>query len=91
LSGGKDGTTTRADGRFLRPEGDWVVSPEEEAQYLSDYRERDEHPEPSVEGGWHIDVPLSLDIQKHLLSEAGFSGVDVVWRAKGNAVYVAYD
>lgn len=77
--------------RGLYIEGDWVVSPEEEVQYLSDYRERGRRLESSVEGGWHIDVPLSLETEKRLLSEAAFSRIDVIWRAKGNAVYVAHD
>jgi tRNA (cmo5U34)-methyltransferase len=68
---------------------DWVVSLEEERRYFSDYKERAGNLESSDEGDYHIDVPLSLETEKHLLFEAGFSSVDVIWRAKGNAVYVA--
>ncbi|MEA3377329.1 MAG: class I SAM-dependent methyltransferase [Chloroflexota bacterium] len=70
-------------------EGDWVVSLEEERRYLSEYRERCGHLETSDEGGYHIDVPLSLETEKHLLLKAGFSSVDVIWQANGNGVYVA--
>ena len=80
--------------RALRPggayiEGDWVVSPEEERHYLSRYATRRKQIDPDDEGGYHIDVPLSLERERSLLIEAGFSGVDVVWRAEGNAVWIA--
>jgi tRNA (cmo5U34)-methyltransferase len=82
--------------RALRPGGSyiggyWVVSPEEEAQYLSDYEEKRRDLAPAVEASYHIDVPLSSDTEKRLLSEAGFSSTEVIWRAKGNAVCVAHN
>lgn len=79
----------------LRPggtyiEGDWVVSPEEERHYLSRYVETQRHLDPGGEGGYHVDVPLSLETERSLLIEAGFSSVDVIWRAEGNAVWVGH-
>ena len=70
-------------------EGDWVVSPEEERCYVLEYERRLRAFDTSEAGVYHIDVPLSMETQKHLLTEAGFSTVDVVWRADGNSVYVA--
>jgi tRNA (cmo5U34)-methyltransferase len=75
------------DGAYI--EGDWFVSPEDEACYLSEYERRMWELGPSEEGSYHIDVPLSLETQTHLLSEAGFSSVDVIWHADGNGVVIA--
>jgi tRNA (cmo5U34)-methyltransferase len=69
-------------------EGDWVVSPEE-LVYRSAYQDAVRELQTSEEGGHHIDVPLSLETQKRLLSEAGFSAVQVIWQGSGNGVYVA--
>jgi tRNA (cmo5U34)-methyltransferase len=82
--------------RALRPGGSyiggyWVVSPKEEAEYLSDYEKKGRDLAPSVEGFYHIDIPLSSETEKRLLSEAGFSSIGEVWRAEGNGVYVAHD
>jgi hypothetical protein len=70
-------------------EGDWVVSPAEERRYLSEREERIRALDASQEGGYHIDAPLSLETQTRLLTEAGFSTVEVMWQADGNSVYVA--
>ena len=67
-----------------------MVSPEEEEHYLSRYAERQRHLDPGDEGGYHVDVPLSLETERSLLTEARFSSVDVIWQAKGNAVWVGH-
>jgi len=76
------------DGAYI--EGDWYVSPEDEVRYLSEYEKRMRELEPSEEGSYHIDVPLSLARQTRLLTEAGFSSVDVIWHTGGSGVLVAH-
>jgi tRNA (cmo5U34)-methyltransferase len=70
-------------------EGDRVVSPQEEVVYRSAYEEAVGEVQASENGGYHIDVPQSLETQKRLLSEAGCRTVKVLWREAGNGVYVA--
>jgi tRNA (cmo5U34)-methyltransferase len=70
-------------------EGDWVVSAREELQYRSAYQDAVRELQTSQEGSHHIDVPLSLETQKRLLIEAGFSTVQVIRQGPGNGVYVA--
>lgn len=77
----------KQDGAYI--EGDWVVSPEEERDYLREYEERLKTLKFSEEGTHHIDIPSSLETERQLLIEAGFAAVDVIWEADGNAVYVA--
>lgn len=77
----------RLEGAYI--EGDWIVSPNEELHYRSAYEDAVRELQSSEEGGHHIDVPLSLETQKRLLSEAGFPTVEVIWQGSGNGVYVA--
>jgi len=77
----------KPDGAYI--EGDWVVSPGEERRYLSEYHERVRGLPAADKGAYHIDVPLSMETQKSLLLDAGFSGVRVIWHAAGSMVCVA--
>jgi tRNA (cmo5U34)-methyltransferase len=70
-------------------EGDWVVSQQEELVYLSAYEEAVGEAQTSKNGGYHTDVPQSLETQKRLLSEGGCRTVKVLWREAGNGVCVA--
>jgi tRNA (cmo5U34)-methyltransferase len=77
----------RQEGAYI--EGDWVVSLEEEALYRSAYEEAVGELQTSRDGSHHIDIPLSLETEKRLLTDAGFSTVEVIWRGPGSGVYVA--
>lgn len=77
----------RPEGAYI--EGDWVVSPREELLFRSVYEEAIGELSTSEDGSHHIDIPLSLETQRRLLIEAGFSAVDVIWRGPENGVYVA--
>jgi tRNA (cmo5U34)-methyltransferase len=80
--------------RALKPgggyvEGDYVVSPQQEARLLAAYRERMDAADPAQEGLYHVDIPLSLPHQRALLLGAGFARVEVLWQEGEAAVYVA--
>jgi tRNA (cmo5U34)-methyltransferase len=80
--------------RGLKPggsyiEGDYVVSREAEMEHLERYEElRRRHPE-VADGAYHVDIPFSVETQLRLLSDAGFSEANLVWRAGAAAVFVA--
>ncbi|MFW6115657.1 MAG: class I SAM-dependent methyltransferase [Chloroflexota bacterium] len=72
-------------------EGDWVVSRDEEGGQISHCGESGEAQERALDGRYHIDVPLSVDTERRLLLEAGFSSVDEVWHSDSTAVFAARD
>ncbi len=76
----------RPSGKYV--EGDWVVSSEKERQFLSKYEQWSRTAEAVIDGSHHVDIPFSLETQKRLLREAGFSNVDIVWEHGEAAVYV---
>ncbi len=77
----------KAEGIYI--EGDYVVSPEEERQYLGEYPVQVRLAGATSDGSHHIDIPFSVDTQTRLLTEAGFSRVEVVWHEGAAAVMVA--
>jgi hypothetical protein len=70
-------------------EGDYVVSDEEASQLLAEYREKMEQVEKRGEGIYHIDIPLTVEMQQELLLEAGFAEVKLIWEEGESVVYVA--
>lgn len=70
-------------------EGDYVVSKEEEQDFLSTYNEIRKNNNSVTDGSHHIDIPLSLETQKRLLLDAGFSKVDVILKQSRSTVYAA--
>lgn len=77
----------KSDGKYI--EGDYIVTPEKEKQFLDNYYELCRSDKKIKGGTHHIDIPLSLETQKRILVEAGFSSVDVLWLQGETAVYVA--
>jgi len=69
-------------------EGDYIVSKEEEHEYLSKYKEIRKNNNTVKTGSHHIDIPMSLETQKHLLMEAGFSKIDVILEKSQATIYV---
>lgn len=67
-------------------EGDYYVTPAEEARLLE---RREKLLRPGDEGLYHIDIPFALDTQRHLLLNAGFAKVDLVWQNGDKAVLAA--
>jgi len=61
-------------------EGDYVVSPETNREMLSAYEELREKHGAVGQGLFHLDLPLTLPIQKELLLEAGFGVVREHWK-----------
>jgi len=74
-------------GRYV--EGDYIVSPEEEAISLSKYKEWIKSNKKIENGSHHIDVPLSIETQRHLMTRAGFSKIEVIRQGSKDAVYWA--
>jgi tRNA (cmo5U34)-methyltransferase len=77
----------KPNGKYI--EGDYVVTPKKERQLLNDYYELCRSGKDLKNGSHHVDIPFSLDTQKRLLAEAGFSWVEVLWQQRETAVYVA--
>jgi len=61
-------------------EGDYVVSQETSREMRSAYDELSEKHGAVGEGLYHLDLPLTLPIQKRLLLEAGFGAVREHWK-----------
>ncbi len=74
-------------GKYI--EGDYIVSPEEENQLLSKYYEAYNSGKDIKNGARHFDIPCSLDTQKRILIEAGFTKVAVLLEQGEAAVYSA--
>lgn len=74
-------------GRYV--EGDYIVSQEEEARLLAEYREQAKSTGEPADGYYHIDIPFSVETQTRLLLEAGFRSVEVTWQESAAAVMVA--
>jgi tRNA (cmo5U34)-methyltransferase len=70
-------------------EGDYVVSEEKAGQFLAQYRERMDQVEERGESVYHIDIPLTMEMQQGLLLEAGFAWVELAWEDREAVVYVA--
>jgi tRNA (cmo5U34)-methyltransferase len=74
-------------GKYI--EGDYVVSEEKAGQMLAEYREKMNRVKGSGAGAYHIDIPLTMEMQWELLLEAGFSKVELLWEQGEAVVYVA--
>lgn len=75
----------------LRPggiyiEGDYYVTAAEEREFIE---RRAELLRQVDEGLYHIDIPFTLDTQRRLLLEAGFTACDVLWQVGDKAVITA--
>jgi tRNA (cmo5U34)-methyltransferase len=80
--------------RALKPggiyvEGDSVTTPAMEQTFRAAYHEQMAAMPQAGEGHYHIDVPFSLDTQRALLLEAGFTQVDLIWQKDSTAVWNA--
>lgn len=67
-------------------EGDYVVDEPREKQYLEQYYERVKSDDKNI---YHVDIPFTVQSQKKLFIEAGFSKVEVVYHKRDAAVLVA--
>lgn len=70
-------------------EGDSVTRPETESQFLAEYNEQVDAMPAAEDGHYHVDVPLSLETQKTLLMEAGFSNFELLWQKEEADVWNA--
>jgi tRNA (cmo5U34)-methyltransferase len=68
-------------------EGDSVVPKEMEGQFIAEYHECAATVPPAPDGTYHLDVPFSLETQKSLLLEAGFSDFQLVWQKDPTMVW----
>jgi len=78
----------KSTGKYI--EGDFIVSPEEASSYLLKYEEWSRVNKSIKEGSHHIDIPLSLETQRCLLTKAGFSKIKVIRQGSRDAVFCAY-
>ena len=70
-------------------EGDYVTTPEKEKEVRESFFEIQKSNRGLVDGTHHIDIECSLETQEHLLAEAGFTKVEVLWERGEAAVYSA--
>jgi tRNA (cmo5U34)-methyltransferase len=79
--------TLKLGGKYI--EGDYGVSAEKEKDSLLAYYERTKAWEDARDGDYHLDITLSLDTQVRLLTQAGFTHVEIIWQDGNSAVYLA--
>ena len=77
----------KPDGQYI--EGDYVTTPEKEKEVRESFFEIQKSNRGLVDGTHHIDIECSLETQKRLLAEAGFTKVEVLWERSAAAVYKA--
>jgi tRNA (cmo5U34)-methyltransferase len=77
----------KAQGKYI--EGDYIVSKDKQEQMLAEYREKVGFMGGPREGTYHVDIPLTMEMQRELLLKAGFAKVEVIWQEGEAAVYVA--
>jgi len=77
----------RADGKYI--EGDYIVSPDKEIEYLERYYKLKEELSDISDGNYHIDIPFSVETQLRLFREAGFSQVNLKWQKAQAVVFEA--
>jgi tRNA (cmo5U34)-methyltransferase len=75
----------RVGGHYI--EGDYVVGEAEAARLLATYHEVMEQPDD--DGIYHVDIPLTVEVQRELLLGSGFASVEVTWREGAAAVFEA--
>lgn len=69
-------------------EGDYITDQEKEQQYLQKYQQiMNSLPEEKA-NLYHIDIPFSIETQKRLFFEAGFTEVKVFWEKEKAAIFV---
>ena len=71
-------------------EADYIVTQEKERQMRERFEGLRERHRDIEDGSHHIDIPMSLETQEHVLLDAGFARVDVLWSGKDAAVFVAH-
>ena len=74
-------------GKYI--EGDYLVSAEQEQQFLAKDRDVIGSLEQHQHGDLHIDIPFSRDTQQRILIEAGFSDVHLFWHQGDAAIFTA--
>jgi tRNA (cmo5U34)-methyltransferase len=72
-------------GKYI--EADYVVSKGKEMRLLVEYQEKAEAG--YLDGSYHLDIPMSTETLKTLLTKAGFTEIDVVWQLGESAVLEA--
>lgn len=77
----------KSGGQYI--EGDYVTTPEKEKEVRESFFEIQKSKRELVDGTHHIDLECSLETQKRLLAEAGFTRVEVLWEQGETAVYRA--
>ena len=68
----------RPGGKYI--EGDSIVPADMERQFLAEYHQDAAPVPPAPDGYYRIDVPYSLETQRSLLLEAGFSDFELLWQ-----------
>ena len=68
-------------------EGDSVIPLEAEDEFLDEYRRDAATVPPAPDGTYHLDIPFSLETQKALLLEAGFTDFCLLWQKDPTLVW----
>ena len=75
----------KKDGKYI--EGDYVVSQENEEKWLKEYKEAYEKYGLEKASLYHIDIPFSMETQKTLFLEAGFTDFELVFKEGEHSIY----
>jgi tRNA (cmo5U34)-methyltransferase len=71
-------------------EGDFVVTPDEEREYLEEYKKLVEKDGKIATGTYHVDVTNCAATELKVLTDAGFKKVDVIYKDGNEAVFVGH-
>ena len=74
-------------GKYI--EGDYMVSKENEIEYLERYHEQINSLTEEERGLYHIDIPFAIETQKEILTEAGFKNIEIIWQVENKIIMVA--
>ena len=70
-------------------EGDYVVTKDEEEEFLQRYYGFRQRNPDAANGAYHIDIPFCPDTQLRLLLNAGFLTAEICWEGEQAAVFAA--
>ena len=70
-------------------EGDYVVSPKKEQQFLLEYNHKIKNMKAFERNIFHVDIPFSIKTQSQLLLKGDFSKVKVIFHQNEAAIFIA--
>lgn len=71
-------------------EGDFIVTPQEESEELVKYTKLLKEHKEIEHGNYDVDAPACIATEMKILTDAGFSRVDVIYKEENQAILLGY-